>query len=103
MPVDEAKSKPFRIPAARVGVHAFIMCQGLAVAHYVSAFQHRSTDFELLLHKKNIYETTRSLAINCRGGISGTCSVYSRVHYGTTQWGHAMSKSEHVELILRSK
>ena len=61
IPVDEAKSKPFRLPAARVGVHAFIMCQDLAVAHYVSAFQHRSTDFELLLHKKNIYETTRSL------------------------------------------
>ena len=39
----------------------------------------------------------------CKNGVSGTCSAYSHMYYGTTQWGHAMSKSEHVELILRAK
>ena len=39
----------------------------------------------------------------CKNGISGTCSAYSHMYYGTSQWGRAMSKSDHVELILRAK
>ena len=39
----------------------------------------------------------------CKNGVSGTCSAYSHMFYGTSRWGHPMSKSVHVDLILRTK